>query len=75
MFEKEQSHSKVLALINATVSHELRNPLNAINAINLQKKSLYDKVDGILECHFRNKTISNECMLEVKHFLIQLREG
>ena len=37
MFEKEQSHSKVLALINATVSHELRNPLNAINAINLQK--------------------------------------
>ena len=53
MLEKQKARSNLLALINATVSHELRNPLNSINAINLQNESLYDKLD-----HIFNKKIT-----------------
>ena len=33
--------------MNAGVSHELRNPLNAIQAYNIQKKKLYKKLRSI----------------------------
>ena len=42
--EKEHAHNEVLNVINAGVSHELRNPLNSIQAMNLQKKKLYSKL-------------------------------
>jgi len=32
----------MLSILNATVSHELRNPLNAIAGQNIQKEGLYD---------------------------------
>ena len=32
LYTKEKSQNMLLSLINATVSHELRNPLNSINA-------------------------------------------
>ena len=31
-------------MINATVSHELRNPLNSLIAQNIEKKALYKEV-------------------------------
>ena len=31
----EKQHNEVLTMVNATVSHEIRNPLNSIVAINL----------------------------------------
>ena len=34
--------------MNATVNHELRNPLNSIKANNIEKKILYDKLNVIL---------------------------
>ena len=37
----EKAHHELLAMINATVSHEIRNPLNSIVALNLQKQLLY----------------------------------
>ena len=35
LYTKEKSHNILLELINATVSHELRNPLNSISAQNV----------------------------------------
>ena len=32
LYDKSVEHSKLLSLLNATVSHELRNPLNSIVA-------------------------------------------
>lgn len=38
-------------MINATVSHELRNPLNSLIALNVEKKFLYQKLKKkILTC-------------------------
>lgn len=31
----EQAHNELMVMINATVSHELRNPLNSIVAMNM----------------------------------------
>ena len=45
--DEQQAHNEVLNVINAGVSHELRNPLNAINAQNIQKKKLYEKLREI----------------------------
>ena len=36
-------------MINATVSHELRNPLNSILAKNIEKEKLYEHLDGQLQ--------------------------
>jgi signal transduction histidine kinase len=36
-------------MINACVSHELRNPLNSIKALNYEKQYLYDLIDKNLK--------------------------
>ena len=43
-YDQEKSHSDLLMMINATVSHELRNPLNSLIAQNIEKKALYKEV-------------------------------
>ena len=48
LLDRQKTHSKLLTLINATVSHELRNPLNAIIAINMEKTELYKTLGAIL---------------------------
>jgi signal transduction histidine kinase len=41
MYKKVKTVNEQLELLNACVSHELRNPLNSIRARNLEKKHLY----------------------------------
>ena len=48
LLDRQKTHSKLLTLINATVSHELRNPLNAIIALNMEKDELYNTLGVIL---------------------------
>ena len=48
MLDKQKTHSKLLTVINATVSHELRNPLNSIIALNMEKDELYNSLGALL---------------------------
>ena len=48
LLDKQKNHSKFLTIINATVSHELRNPLNSIIALNLEKDELYNTLGALL---------------------------
>ena len=44
-------------MINACVSHELRNPLNSVIAQNIKKKSLYSNLGNLttrMEQHVHN---------------------
>ena len=41
MFDQQRAQNEFLNVINACVSHELRNPLNSISAQNMLKKHLY----------------------------------
>ena len=53
MYDMEKADNKFLSLINACVSHELRNPLNSLIAQNIEKTQLYEtlqkKVDSMPE--------------------------
>ena len=46
--EKTQGEKKLLSLINATVSHEMRTPINSINAQNVQLQFLVDLIGELL---------------------------
>ena len=43
-YHEQKSQNDLLSLTNATVSHELRNPLNSLIAINILKKNLYKEL-------------------------------
>ena len=43
-----KKHNELLNLINATVSHELRNPLNSIVSQAMQNRVLFDEINEIL---------------------------
>ena len=44
LYDKEREHSEFLDLVNACVSHELRNPLNSIVAENTLKKKVMEQI-------------------------------
>ena len=44
MYEDVTAQNEFLAITNATVSHELRNPLNSIKAQNIHKSVLYTRI-------------------------------
>jgi signal transduction histidine kinase len=41
LYDMEKGHNAVLTMINACVSHEMRNPLNSIIAQNIEKQEIY----------------------------------
>ena len=67
-FNQFKSKNEVLSMINACVSHELRNPLNSIIATNIEKKHLYMELKLILN----QEEINRESCLEI---LNKLEEG
>jgi signal transduction histidine kinase len=48
MFNLAIGEKKLLSLINATVSHEMRNPINSIKSQCLQLKMLINKIKELL---------------------------
>ena len=46
-------------MINSCVSHELRNPLNSIKALNYEKEHLYTLIDEYIE----NEDFTKEMMI------------
>ena len=54
LYDKEKAQNTFLALINACVSHELRNPLNSIIAQNIEKEYLIKQIDLILKNELGN---------------------
>ena len=48
-------------IINACVSHELRNPLNAIIAKNIEKTALYEELKEIL-AKFKKHYLTHKCI-------------
>lgn len=67
-FNQFKSKNEVLSMINACVSHELRNPLNSIIATNIEKKHLYMELKLMLN----QEEINRDSCLEI---LNKLEEG
>ena len=49
LYHQQKADNKFLELINACISHELRNPLNSIVSQNIKKSQLYTELERLLE--------------------------
>ena len=47
LYDMERAHNSVLSMINACVSHEMRNPLNSVIAQNIEKKEIYNQLNEL----------------------------
>jgi len=47
-YDRKLVENRLLSMINACVSHELRNPLNSIVAQNIQKSFIYEEMEKLL---------------------------
>jgi signal transduction histidine kinase len=71
LYQREKTHSDLLMLINATVSHELRNPLNSLIAQNIEKTALYKQMSEEIE----KSKIKNLKKQNLKAIMVQLQRG
>ena len=44
LYDNAKAQKEILEVSNACVSHEMRNPMNSISAINEAKKAIYKKI-------------------------------
>lgn len=44
LYTHDKSHNGLLNLINAMVSHKMRNPLNSISIQNIENKALFERI-------------------------------
>ena len=70
LYHEYKAKHQITDLINACVSHELRNPLNAIIAKNIEKTELYKQLKKILRS--LKKSSSSEHAIGI---LEKLEEG
>ena len=62
----------MLAMINACVSHELRNPLNSIKALNIETKHILNLIDNFMD----DKDITKNMLVKnMKNVLKKLKEN
>lgn len=74
LYTEFKAKNQFTSLINACVSHELRNPLNSIIAKNIEKQALYQKLLTLLE-QFDIDTKSQDCFKQCLSILEELNEG
>ena len=63
-----QQQKKVLQIVNACVSHEMRNPINSIIAMNLQLRDQVDELSQILEIIAslsKNNELTNDKLMQL----------
>ena len=55
MYTVANGEKKLMALINATVSHEMRNPLNSIHSQLIKQTQVNEKMKEIIETYLKDK--------------------
>ena len=49
LYERTKGEKKLLTVINATVSHEMRNPINSINTLNIKQEETNERLLVLIE--------------------------
>lgn len=70
MYNIANAEKKLLSTINATVSHEMRNPLNSIYSQNLKQMQINEKFKEMLTIDFSSISLG-----KLKDYINQLRES
>lgn len=52
LYERANAEKRLLALVNATVSHEMRNPINSINSQNIKQDQINEKFKMFIKQDF-----------------------
>jgi signal transduction histidine kinase len=69
-YQDQKSKNKILAMVNSCVSHELRNPLNVIKGLNLEKKQLLQSVQSyVLNEDFSKETLVSKLKLVIQKMI------
>ena len=55
MYNIANGEKKLLALINAAVSHEMRNPLNSIYSMNIKQVQINEKMTDLIKTYLNKK--------------------
>ena len=71
-YDQQRSDNFFLQMVNACVSHELRNPLNSISAQNMEKMHLYQE---LLSLAHNQQIDSQELRGRIKDIVGMLKEG
>jgi signal transduction histidine kinase len=67
LYQQQKTQNELLAMINVCVSHELRNPLNSISALNVEKRHLYE----LIEKYIRNEDFTKAVLVKNLKLAIQ----
>ena len=73
-YDQKLAENKMLSMINACISHELRNPLNAIIAQNSLKTDLYEEIEDITKLLGVSST-DNLAKEKLSSVLSKLKDG
>jgi len=72
LHDNQKKQNEMLSMINACVSHDLRNPLNSIKAMNIEKKYIYKLIDKMLE----NEDLTKDDLIKsIKKSILKLVEN
>lgn len=63
LYDMEKAQNQVLSMINACVSHEMRNPLNSIIAQNMESKHVCEEIKDLV-------TELREEKIDMTYFLV-----
>jgi signal transduction histidine kinase len=72
LYNVEKTQNQMLEMINACVSHEMRNPLNSIIAQNLEKKHLYKEMEQATSLLEKNPKDVQPFIQKSKELMVQL---
>ena len=79
LFNKSVGEKKLLSLINAAVSHEMRNPINSINSQIIQQQFLNQLLQDLINdhalCSLRDFKIKVNIILQQKIFSISIMKS
>lgn len=78
LYDNQKAQNQGLEMINACVSHEMRNPLNSIVAHNIEKKHLYIKLGKLmtlLSKEIRVDTKEGKLVEKCQNVVKKLNEG
>ena len=75
LYDMEKGHNAVLSMINACVSHEMRNPLNSIIAQNIEKEEMYKQIQELTNKFISKKIKAKKFLKEHDTIMKKLKSG
>ena len=74
-YDQSKEKNELLSLINATISHELRNPLNSLIAENTAIAHIYNSLETIMAKLKKKEPLTSEIVARIDTDLEKLKHG